>query len=119
MSKIPLLFEILKERKITQAKLSKDTGLSSGSIGDWKSGRSKPSHEAMIILCQYLNLPLDFFDEKQKNVPGKAEDVVNAAIENSVAESKFRDMLNDMSTEDVAEILNYARYLRWRRNQAP
>ena len=54
----------------------------------------------------------------KKIVPGKAEDVMNEVIENSVTESKFRDVLNDMSTEEVAEILNYARYLRWRKNQA-
>ena len=70
MSKIPLLFQLLTERHISQTKLSKDTGLSLGAISDWKSGRSKPSHSAIKTLCEYLALPLDYFDDdKTKNAP--------------------------------------------------
>lgn len=71
-SKIPKLFDLLTERNISQAQLSRDTGLKSGSIGDWKSGRSKPSHDALKILCEYLNVPLDYFDDDTSGKPAAA-----------------------------------------------
>jgi transcriptional regulator with XRE-family HTH domain len=108
-----------------------ELGISPNTLHNMKT--SMPKTDTLAKIADYLNVSVDyllgrdlntayFFNkrlEKEKNVPGKAEDVMNAVIENSVTESKFRDMLNDMSTEDVAEILNYARYLRWRKNQAP
>lgn len=97
-------------------------GLSTSKVTAWKGG-SIPKYEILQKIADVFDVSVgELFDGENleditNNVPSKAEDVVNDVIENSVTESKFRDMLNDMSTEDVAEILNYARYLRWRKNQ--
>lgn len=57
--KISNLFKILAEREISAKKLSDDTGISTGNISDWKSGRSQPSINALITIADYLNISLD------------------------------------------------------------
>ncbi len=60
MSKIPILFQLMRQRNITAKQLSEDTGISAGNISDWKSGRSKPSMEKVAILANYFHVSTDF-----------------------------------------------------------
>lgn len=60
MSKIPILFELMNERGLTAKKVSVDTGISTGNISDWKSGRSKPSSEKLRVLAEYFNVTTDY-----------------------------------------------------------
>lgn len=63
------LFILLAERKISAKKLSDDTGISTGNISDWKSGRNQPSINALITIANYLNVSIDYLvgrtEEKQ------------------------------------------------------
>lgn len=54
------LFKILAEREVSAKKLSDDTGISTGNISDWKSGRCQPSINALITIADYLNVSLDY-----------------------------------------------------------
>ena len=54
-SKIPILFELLKSRGITQKQLSDNTGISTGNISDWKSGKAAPNPAALAKIAKYLN----------------------------------------------------------------
>lgn len=60
MTKIPILFKLMEERNINQTKLAKDTNISTGNIGDWKSGRSMPSSKKLEILANYFNVSTDY-----------------------------------------------------------
>lgn len=60
MTKIPILFKIMGERKISAKKLSDDTGISTGNISDWKSGRSMPSGAKLQILSKYFDVSTDY-----------------------------------------------------------
>ncbi|MCM1166806.1 MAG: helix-turn-helix domain-containing protein [Lachnospiraceae bacterium] len=59
-TKIPFLFEVLKERGITQKKLAEDTGISTGNISDWKSGKSSPKPAALAKIAKYLGCSVDY-----------------------------------------------------------
>lgn len=60
MSKIQNLFKIIEERGISAKKLSDITGISTGNISDWKSGRCLPSISALITIADYLNISIDY-----------------------------------------------------------
>lgn len=53
------LLNLLKEDGAA-AGLSKDTGISSGNISDWKSGRSKPNAETLIKIAEYFSCSVDY-----------------------------------------------------------
>lgn len=59
-----IFFERLKElrieRGITQAQLSKATGLSRSVIGYWESGKKHPTSTAIITLAKYFKVSTDY-----------------------------------------------------------
>lgn len=54
---------LLDDRKITPYKVSKETGISTATLSDWKSGRSKPKVDKLKILANYFGVPLEYFLE--------------------------------------------------------
>lgn len=53
--------ELLKERNITSYKVSKDTGIPTATLSDWKTGRSKPKTDKLAILANYFKVPIEYF----------------------------------------------------------
>ena len=53
------LQEVMKERRITEYRLCKDTGLSRARFYDWKSGRRYPHVDNLLLICQYLDCSAD------------------------------------------------------------
>lgn len=54
------LFFRIKEKGITAKKLSEATGISTGNISDWKSGRSMPTAIKLDIIASYLGCSVDY-----------------------------------------------------------
>ncbi|WP_250278765.1 helix-turn-helix domain-containing protein [[Clostridium] colinum] len=50
---------LVKKKGITKSHFYKEIGISAGSFGDWKSGKSKPSEKTLEKLSQYFNCTLD------------------------------------------------------------
>lgn len=48
---------------MTPYRVSKDTGIPQSTLTDWKTGRSKPKTDKLVILSKYFNVPLEFFVE--------------------------------------------------------
>lgn len=58
---------LLKERHVTSYQVSKDTGISTATLSDWKTGRSTPKTDKLLILSDYFKVPLSYFvDDSQK-----------------------------------------------------
>mgnify|MGYP002542796358 CR=1 FL=1 len=54
------LFLRIKELGLTAKKVSVDTGISSGKISDWKSGKNMPNAVKLDILADYLDCSVDY-----------------------------------------------------------
>ena len=67
MCTIPKLFELLDSKNIKAFQLSKDTGISSGNISDWKSGRSSPNVEALIKIADFFDCSADYLLNRTNN----------------------------------------------------
>ena len=72
------IFEkLLNERGITAYRVSKDTGIPTSSLTDWKKKRSKPKFKNMKILADYFNVPISYLlgeeNEKVIDKPEKKE----------------------------------------------
>ena len=61
------LFLRIKELNLTAKKLSNDTGISTGNISDWKSGRSMPTAIKLDILADYLDCSVDYLLGRTNN----------------------------------------------------
>ncbi len=53
------LFSAIEARGASK-KLSEATGISTGNISDWRSGKSKPNADALVKIADYLNVSVDY-----------------------------------------------------------
>jgi transcriptional regulator with XRE-family HTH domain len=57
-------YEMLLEKyKITSYKVAKETGISTATLSDWKTGRSVPKIDKLKILADYFGVPIEYFLE--------------------------------------------------------
>lgn len=54
------LFKRIEEKGLNANKLSEATGISTGNISDWKSGRSLPTASKLDVLADYLDCSVDY-----------------------------------------------------------
>ena len=45
------IFELLKERKMSEKEFSKKTGIAESTISDWKKKRTNPVSDKILIIC--------------------------------------------------------------------
>lgn len=73
------LRNLLKERGKSE-ELSKNTGISTGNISDWKSGRSKPGMESLIKIANYFECSVDYLldrtDEREVNYKSSVQPTI-------------------------------------------
>ena len=50
------IFELLKERNMTQKEFAKRTGIAESSISDWKKKRTNPVSDKILIICEVLDV---------------------------------------------------------------
>jgi transcriptional regulator with XRE-family HTH domain len=53
------LKEILEKRGVTQSELSKMIGISTVSLSRWATGKSQPSLDTIVKICQILDVKID------------------------------------------------------------
>lgn len=73
MTTVERIFSLMAERGISAYKLSKAVGIAQGNIGDWKSGKSKPSYGALVKIANHLNVAVEYLEMKTDNpspIPG-------------------------------------------------
>ena len=61
--------ELLKKSGKTSYQVSKDTGIGENTLSYWKSGRSNPKIDKLMILAEYFGVPVTYFlEDTEKKV---------------------------------------------------
>ena len=63
--------KLLDERGATAYQVSKATGISTGSLTDWKKGRSSPKIENLQKIADYFGVSLDYLCGKEEETGQK------------------------------------------------
>lgn len=50
------IFELIKERGMTQKEFALRTGIAQSSISDWKRKKTNPAAEKILVICEALNV---------------------------------------------------------------
>ena len=50
------IFELLKEKKMSQKEFARRTGIAESSISDWKKKRTNPVSDKILIICEVLEV---------------------------------------------------------------
>ena len=54
------IFELLKERKMTQKEFARRTGIAESSISDWKKKKTNPVSDKILIICEVLGVSPEY-----------------------------------------------------------
>ena len=85
------------KKGVSEYRMSTDLGHSKSYIQSISSGKSLPSFSEFLYICEYLGVtPVEFFD---------------AGIEDPQSICKLRDFAKQLSSEDLAALLNMAERL--------
>ena len=52
---------LLEERNITAYKVSKETGIATATLTEWKNGTYVPKVDKIMALAKYFDVPLEYF----------------------------------------------------------
>lgn len=97
-SKIPRLYEMMEERGVKAKDITAATGISSGNIADWKSGRSTPSGERLVTLASFFGVSVEY-------LTGSDQD------ENAL-DKKIQSQVSQLSDEQKQDVLKYIRFVQ-------
>lgn len=56
--------ELRDKKGVTDYRVSMETGIPKSTFSEWKSGRSKPKFDKLLILAKYFGVPVEYFAEE-------------------------------------------------------
>jgi transcriptional regulator with XRE-family HTH domain len=117
-ARLKLRLELLmKKQKITNELLAKETGISMSSINRIRMGRSNPTVETLITICDFFNISLqDIIAPEDGEVTNNMYEnnepisVVNSVLENNISLIKWESISVDSTLykkrEDLLQLIN-------------
>ena len=54
------IFEVLEKKHISQKEFSEKTGIPQSTISEWKSKRTNPTSEKLMVICNVLDVSLEW-----------------------------------------------------------
>jgi transcriptional regulator with XRE-family HTH domain len=100
MTTVDRIFALMQHKKITAAGLSRETGIPTSNISDWKKGKSNPSAEAIAKIADFLSVSTDYL-LCRTDVPARA-DVFALSADADYA---------DLPPEAIRELENFRQYI--------
>lgn len=87
--------KLLEERGVTPYRVSKETGIATSTLSDWKNGISEPKKAKLQKICTYFNVPLSYFFSEEI----KTETIISTRDERDI-EKRLAETLNQIESED-------------------
>ena len=89
-----------KEKRITQIRLSIESGVSQETISAYESGKAMPSADTLIKMSDFLGVSIDFLLDRTDNP------LINI---NKDINSEMLNIYNQLTKEQKEDVLKYAR----------
>ena len=113
------IFEKLcKEKGVTAYRVSKDTGISTATLSDWKTGKSHPKADKIQILANYFNVNAEYIqtgDENSQQHEYYTDDTTKQLAEEMATNPELRalfDVQRNMDPEDLKALYGMALALK-------
>lgn len=109
---------ILKERGLTNYKVSKDTGIAQSVLSTWKTKGTTPKADKLQILAEYLGVSIDYLLGVQQNVQSEEyyqNDEASRAAQEAFEDPNLRilfDAAKDSRPEDIRMAAEMLRRLK-------
>lgn len=102
----------MKERRISNAELSRGTGIKTNTISDWKTKGTNPSADNIVRICDFLQISTDYLLTGKDNSPPSLslrDDELEllryynalTILERGKVLARMEDKVKDLNTEDL------------------
>jgi transcriptional regulator with XRE-family HTH domain len=99
------IFELLKERGMSQREFSIRTDISQSAISDWKRKKTNPSAEKIMLICNVLEVtPYELLGEAESRAESRTEHVL---IDTGSDEYDLIDKYHRLSKSKRMRLLGY------------
>ncbi|MGI5896095.1 MAG: helix-turn-helix domain-containing protein [Oscillospiraceae bacterium] len=93
--------QLLHQKNVTPYRVSKETGISTATLSDWKKGRSTPKMDKMQKIADYFGVSVDYLlgNTNAKNTSSKDE----AFIQDELV-GFYGDIKKNLTQDDIEDI---------------
>lgn len=102
------IYEILKEKNISQIEFAKRTGISQSTVSDWRRKGTNPSADKIMVICEVLDIsPYELLlgaESKNKKRHHEGDYVV---LDKSSKEYQIIDIFHSFNKENQDRLINY------------
>ena len=81
------LYNLRKEKNISQEELANELGVSRQTISKWETGESTPDFDKIIPLCNYYGITSDELISGKKDIVESKKEEVNSHFARNIAVS--------------------------------
>ncbi len=104
------IFYVMQKDKISQAELSRRTGISVKNISDWKRKKTNPNAESLLPICKALDItPNQLLTGKGIDPDYNSKDV---EFEVSNADIKILKQIHSLGDEQFKRLMAYMKALQ-------
>lgn len=106
MRSLPELVEFIrvscKNKNSSITKMEKDLNFANGTVGKWANGKRYPPKDKLSLVADFLQISIEeLMGEEQKEKPAPGGSELDAA---------FSAVLDQLTAEELAEVLEYAKF---------
>lgn len=107
MRSLPELVEFIrvscKNKNSSITKMEKDLNFANGTVGKWANGKRYPPKDKLSLVADFLQISIEELmgepEQKEKPAPGGSE-----------LDAAFSAVLDQLTAEELAEVLEYAKF---------
>ena len=104
------IFELIKEKKMTQKEFGKRTGIPQSTISDWKSKKLNPASDKILIICDVLEVsPYELLGAAQSD---KYEIPDHVIVQKDTEEYLLIERYRKLKKDQRERLLGYMEALR-------
>ena len=98
--------KLLDQKGLKNADVSRATGISNMTLSDWKNGKSKPKHDKMILIAEFLGVSVDYLTTGEESKFSKDRAILEVQITDDEALMRRLKKYMELSQEKKDLILN-------------
>ena len=106
------IFERLGEIGMTQKEFSEKTGIPQSTISEWKSKRTNPTSEKIMIICDTLNVTPEWILSGSSKTGNRGNELPWYVIDRSTELGRLVSQYRELNEKQRARVMGYLEALR-------
>lgn len=116
---IQQIFKLMEMHNLTAAQLTREAGLTSGLISQWKKGAQKPSSKNLQKIADYFHVSVDYLlTGKEAAYSGMQSDLKEGEVDEQLRDVNFAlsGEVHELTLSEKKDVLNFIKFVKAQRS---